>query len=184
MIKKRELRWIMKNRIAELSSSEKSGMGVRATFRLMLDPIFKRAHSVLLFLSREDEPETRTLIHAAQVDGKKVYLPRIKGDKLVCVPYREGDPTKVNEYGIEEPTAKEVSLSEALSIDLAIIPLVAFDKDKHRLGRGKGYYDRYLEFYPGVSVGYAFSLQECECVPTEKHDVKLNYIFTEKGRTL
>ena len=66
-----------------------------------------------------------------------------------------------------------------------LVPILAFDKNKHRLGYGKGYYDRYLNKYLKLknilTVGVAFSFQRHHKLPINKKDVKLNYIITEKG---
>jgi 5-formyltetrahydrofolate cyclo-ligase len=67
-----------------------------------------------------------------------------------------------------------------------MVPLVAFDKKLNRIGYGKGYYDRSLKRINKIkknviSVGVAYSFQECKNIPIEKHDFKLNYIFTERG---
>ena len=70
--------------------------------------------------------------------------------------------------------------------DIMLVPILAFDADKYRLGYGKGYYDRYLQKYKKkfrniLTVGVAFSFQKYHKLPTNKNDVKLNYILTEKG---
>lgn len=174
----------MRERIAALTPDEKRLMGVMASSGCIFDPIFEDARSVFIFNATEEEPMTRPIIRAALMNGKEVYLPRIEGDVMVCVPYREGDALAMNEYGISEPIAEALPFEKALALDLAIVPLVAFDKDKHRLGRGKGYYDRFLKRFSGVSLGYAFSVQECDSVPIEPHDVTLDYIFTEEGCVL
>ena len=67
-----------------------------------------------------------------------------------------------------------------------LVPLLAYDKNKFRLGYGKGYYDRFLNKYLKtnkniVTVGIAFSFQKCEKIPIDNFDVKLNYILNEKG---
>jgi len=67
-----------------------------------------------------------------------------------------------------------------------LAPIVAFDKYKNRLGYGKGYYDRILIKYISknpniITIGIAFSFQKYKKIPISKYDVKLNYIFTEKG---
>ena len=87
----------------------------------------------------------------------------------------------VNKFGLLEPTK-----SNFLIPDLMLIPIVAFDKDKYRLGYGKGFYDRYLNKYLKkfkniLTIGVAFSFQKHHKLPKDKNDVKLDYILTEKG---
>ena len=92
------------------------------------------------------------------------------------------EPLYVNDYGILEPknTKKEIIP------DLILVPLVAFDNQLNRIGYGKGYYDRNLKKIKKIkkniiSVGIAYSFQECASIPVNKYDFKLDYIFTERG---
>jgi 5-formyltetrahydrofolate cyclo-ligase len=88
---------------------------------------------------------------------------------------------QINKYGILEPVKSKLKIP-----NIILVPLLAFDKDKHRLGYGKGYYDRYLNKYLKkfkniLTVGVAFSFQKHHKLPINNRDVKLNYILTEKG---
>ena len=70
--------------------------------------------------------------------------------------------------------------------DIMLVPLLAFDKTKNRLGYGKGFYDRFLNRFLKqkkkiTTIGIAFSFQRYKKLPKSKHDVKLDYILTEKG---
>jgi len=92
------------------------------------------------------------------------------------------DPLKISKFGILEPNNNK---KETLP-DFVMVPLVAFDKNLNRIGYGKGYYDRSLKKIKKtkiktIFVGIAHSFQKCKNIPTNKHDIKLDYIFTEKG---
>ena len=92
------------------------------------------------------------------------------------------EPLKVNGYGFLEPTTN----TKTVSPDLVLVPLIAYDRFGNRLGYGKGYYDRFLGKYLKkhkniLTIGIAFSFQKYKKIPTSKHDVKLDYILTEKG---
>ena len=70
--------------------------------------------------------------------------------------------------------------------DVILVPLLSVDKEKYRLGYGKGFYDRYLSKYIKkfkniITVGVAFSFQKHHKLPKENNDIQLNYILTEKG---
>ena len=86
----------------------------------------------------------------------------------------------VNKYGILEPLK-----SKKIIPDIILVPLLAFDKNKNRLGYGKGFYDKYLKKMIKkkkiLTVGVAFSFQKYHKLPTNNKDVKLDYILTEKG---
>ena len=90
------------------------------------------------------------------------------------------EPLLVNKYGIPEPKKKNL-----IYPNIIIIPIVAFDKFKYRIGYGGGYYDRYLEkigkknFF--LSIGFAFSFQKVDRISKSNYDKKLNYIITEKN---
>ena len=87
----------------------------------------------------------------------------------------------VNKFGILEPAK-----SQAKVPDVMLVPMLAFDKKKYRLGYGRGFYDRYLNKYLKkfkniVTVGVAFSFQRHHKLPINQNDVKLDFIITEKG---
>ena len=89
----------------------------------------------------------------------------------------------INKFGVLEPIKAKVYVP-----DVIIVPVLSFDKEKYRLGYGKGFYDRYLNKYLKkfdniLTVGVAFSFQKHHKLPIDKNDVKLNFILTEKGIT-
>ena len=92
------------------------------------------------------------------------------------------EPLNVNKYGMLEPE----NSSKNIIPDLIMVPMVAFDNNLNRIGYGKGYYDRSLKKINkikknAISLGIAYSFQKCQKISTNKHDYKLDYIFTEKG---
>ena len=91
-------------------------------------------------------------------------------------------PLYVNKYGILEPE----SVKKEIIPDFVMVPLVAFDNQLNRIGYGKGYYDRSLRKIrknkkKTIFLGIAYSFQKCKRIPINKHDFKLDYIFTERG---
>jgi len=113
----------------------------------------------------------------------KIVLPVIKS--TISMSFKSwvfGEPLYVNEFGILEPKSSKKEFIP----DLIMVPLVAFDNKLNRIGYGKGYYDRSLKRINKIkkntiSLGMAYSFQKCKSVPVNKHDFKLNYIFTEQG---
>ncbi len=103
-------------------------------------------------------------------------------DNMKFVKWKLFDPLKINKYGFLEPAVSKKKLIP----DLILLPLVAFDKFKNRLGYGKGFYDKLLLKYQKkhqkvTTIGLAFSFQKYKKIPISKFDVKLDYILTEKG---
>ena len=93
----------------------------------------------------------------------------------------KNDILKVNRYGILEPFK-----SSKVTPNIALVPLLAFDKQKNRLGYGKGFYDKFLSRNKKINktiitVGVAFSFQKYNKLPINNKDFKLDYIITEKG---
>ena len=115
--------------------------------------------------------------------SKKIYfLAPIVTDKnnMNFFYIKKNDVFQVNKYGILEPiTTKKKSYLP----DIILLPLLAYDKNNYRLGYGKGYYDHYLNNQKKKikTIGIAYSFQETNKIPVDKHDVKMDYIFTEEG---
>ena len=113
----------------------------------------------------------------------KTILPVInEQNSMNFYKWKKGDILHVNKYGMLEPN----SSSKKVIPNIMLVPMLAFDNKKNRLGYGGGYYDRYLYKYLKrnknlLSVGVAFSFQEHKKLPISNRDVKLNYVLTEKG---
>ena len=95
--------------------------------------------------------------------------------------WRKNDILCLNKYGILEPIK-----SLKVEPSVILVPLIAFDKNKNRIGYGKGYYDKILNKYSNLnkrvlSIGVAFSFQKYNKIPINNKDFKLDYIITEKG---
>ena len=104
-----------------------------------------------------------------------------KNNSMEFYKWKHNEILYVNKYGIPEPT-KTIKMIPSV----ILIPLLAFDQNKNRLGYGKGYYDKYLFKYIKthkniLTVGVAFSFQKYNKLPVNKKDFKLNFIITEKG---
>ena len=116
------------------------------------------------------------------MSNKYILLPVIeKNNKMNFFSWKKNCVLLVNNYGILEPLKSKVKIP-----NLLLVPILAFDKEKYRLGYGKGFYDRYLNKYLKkfnniLTVGVAFSFQRYHKLPKNKNDVKLDYILTEKG---
>ncbi len=106
-----------------------------------------------------------------KLDNKNVCYPKIVGSNIEF--YKPDGFTK-GVFGIPEPNGE---LVEKEMIDLIIVPLLYFDKFNNRVGYGKGYYDRYLKDYKGITVGVAYDFQEVEEIDVKPTDVKLDYII-------
>ena len=112
----------------------------------------------------------------------KMFLPVInKNSSMYFYEWKNRDILQVNKFGMLEPVKTKAKIP-----NLILVPILAYDSKKYRLGYGKGFYDRYLNKYLKkfrniLTVGVAFSFQKHHKLPIDKNDVKLNYILTKKG---
>ena len=95
--------------------------------------------------------------------------------------WKKNDVLRLNSLGVPEPIKSKI-----ITPDIILVPMLAFDKNKTRLGYGKGFYDRYLNSLKrkkkrSLAIGIAFYFQKYNKLPTNKNDFKLDYIITEKG---
>lgn len=132
---------------------------------------------ILLYKALPDEVPTQTLIDKLVAQGKTVLLPRVVSDSEMEIRrYTGREDLEKSLYGIMEPTGE--LFTDYDTIDAAIIPGMAFDADGHRLGRGKGYYDRFLARVPSLyKIGLCFSWQMVEHVPYNEHDIVMDEII-------
>ena len=133
---------------------------------------WQNAQTVLLFASLPDEPDVMRLFERS----KRVCFPRFKADRGYesAIVERIQDLV-VGKFGIQEPPL-EADEVNALDIDITLVPGLAFDEACNRLGRGRGFYDRWLPQISGIKIGIGFDHQLIESVPTETHDHQLEMV--------
>ena len=141
--------------------------------------LFQSASCIALYYALPGEVQTQSFIEK-WYKRKRLLLPLVVGNDLRLLLYEGPDSLQSGSYGILEPKAngKEIPKEE---IDFIIVPGVAFDKSKNRMGRGKGFYDRLLSSLPIPKIGIAYDFQLVPEVPTDAFDKKMDYIITEKG---
>lgn len=159
--------------------------------RLFSTEYFKNAKTILFYASFKSEVDTMRCIAHALRSGKMVVLPLVDKVHKRLKLYEIKDLSELvpNYMGIPEPVAtrsRSVKLSE---IDLEIIPGIGFDLSGNRLGYGAGYYDRLLAYKKkklsglkrqAPAIALAFEEQIVERVPSESHDIKVDFIITDK----
>ena len=139
-------------------------------------PVWQQAQHILCYWSLPDELPTHDSVNRWLAEGKSIYLPRVKGDDLEIVPYLGAQSLDDdNQFHIGEPVGEAVNAS---CLELIIVPAVALDANRNRLGRGKGFYDRLLNTTTCPTIGVACDFQLVEEVPVEPHDHPLDCIVT------
>lgn len=133
------------------------------------------------YLALATEVSLEALYFDAVSARKRLYLPRVAKDgSLDYAAWRPGDPLVIGDYGQLEPVSR---MSPLATRSLVLVPGVAFDIGGHRLGRGRGCYDRALPWLEtfGPTVGLAYSKQVLQTIPYEDHDRRVDWVATEFG---
>jgi len=141
---------------------------------------FKKAKTVMFYIALRGEVNTDQMIKAAKQLGKIVAVPVCISDRISikpCILDGHGVMRK-GPYGVVEPAVKRPA--RLRDLDLIIVPGLAFDKKGNRLGRGKGYYDRFLGSLPKGTpiIGLAYDFQILPTVPTASHDVSVTHVIS------
>lgn len=178
-ITKSAVRAEVNTRVKALSHSRRAAASADACDLLLRQPIWQQAKSILFYAPLPAELDVWPLLTLALVERKTAALPRFlkeSGTYVACAVEDIDKDVSPGHLGVREPsdTCRQV----ALALDLILVPGVAFDLQGHRLGRGKGFYDKLLVDARGMTCGVAFDEQIVSEVPVEPHDVRLSCILT------
>mgnify|MGYP005762207093 FL=1 len=173
---KKELRQFIRNETRQYSSSQLEELSLSVLSRLNGNEHLQRAKTILMYYSLPDEVNTHAYIDQLLAEGKKILLPEvIDGENMVIREYTGKHDLKEGAFHIMEPIGSLFPEERYQELDLAIIPGMAFDENHNRLGRGKGYYDRFLQKIPQVyKIGICFPFQLVGEIPTEETDIKMD----------
>lgn len=156
-------------------TSEEKNLAAEKTFnKLEKLPEFQKARNVLMYWSMPDELPTHDFV-VKWSETKQMLLPVVKDNDMLIKPFSSKKELQQGKYGIWEPDVQKEFFEK---IDLVIVPGIAFDKQKSRLGRGKGYYDKYLNSRELMKIGICYDFQLLNEIPTDLFDVKMDKIIT------
>jgi 5-formyltetrahydrofolate cyclo-ligase len=177
MIREKDLVRKEINKLKEsLSDDTAADLSQKICRRLIQTDAFQRANRIALYYSIKGEVETVSLIEEWH-RTKKIALPVVSGRELLFYAYTGKENLTAGAFGTWEPTPSELMTME--EIDLFVLPGVAFDHNRNRMGRGKGYYDSCLSEIDKPIIGLCFGFQLKDHIPTEKHDKKMTLVITE-----
>lgn len=151
--------------------------------RLFETAQFKAAQTVMFYCSFGGEVETSDMMHQAKKIGKTIAVPVTIQNKKTIIPslVENFDQDLVaGPYGIAQPKPENQKPVDNNAIDLVVVPGVGFDRANNRLGRGQGYYDRFLKLLPSTTptVGLAFDFQIVDRLPdVQTHDVPVSLVL-------
>ena len=144
----------------------------------------RRGMALAIYNAVRGEVETESIREASFAAGTAVYYPCVTGPgEIAFFPYRKNDPWVEGAYGIPEPARPPDFPPKKDGFDFVLVPGIAFDRAGRRLGKGLGYYDRFLSRVSGSAlfVGFAYSEQIVTEVPVDEWDTRMDMIVTEEG---
>ena len=177
---KKELRLNFTSQRRQLSQEEVIASGISIGNLLQSLPIWNlQNYHVFLPIKRNNEIDTSPIIHLLRTKKKEVYIPKVKNESdLDSILLRENTELIENKWGIPEPSKGDAV--DPQIIDVVFIPLLVFDKRGHRVGYGKGYYDRFLRSCRGdvikIGLGYFEAIEEIQDINPE--DIAMDYCVT------
>ena len=178
-MEKKELRNLIRDRKRQYSSMQLAELSLDILARLSMNVHFQQAQTILAYYSLPDEVNTHSLIEQLLEKGKKVLLPVvIDRENMILREYTGRQDLKKGALHIMEPIGKQFPEQVYSQIDIAIIPGMSFDQRGNRLGRGKGYYDKFLQQVPYIyKIGICFDFQKVEQVPSGDTDIRMDEVI-------
>jgi 5-formyltetrahydrofolate cyclo-ligase len=182
--KKTEARRQLREMLTALPEDRRHAKSVSACSLLAASPEFAAARVIMIYLSTTTELDTAPLALKAWQNGKTVVAPKVSWDQRRMLPVEIHSLTAnmtSTGPGIREPmTGKPIPVE---FIDLVVVPGLGFSADGYRIGRGMGFYDRFLaqREFMGLSCGLAFEEQIYPDLPVLDHDMPLSMLVTDRG---
>ena len=181
----------MKIQRAGLTLEARVGAAHAFAKRLALDPVACCAitgrRKIGAYHAHQGELDLGIAIAWLREQGHTLYLPIIQNDMLVFGLFSGTESLQANQYRIFEPIPDPKTILQPLDLDIALIPLVAFDQYNNRLGMGKGYYDRAFQgrnpSEPPFLIGCGYDFQKISALQPKTHDIKMDLIISTPCKT-
>lgn len=178
---KKQFRKSLKEKRRNIPLSKKIIKDKEISNTIIHSDYFKNAKQVLVFSSTDGEFDTQYIIEGCRNLSKQVFYPICldTSGRMEFLQVDSAEDLKIGMYNILEPkqTCKKYIPTEN---DLIIVPCLSADKNRNRIGYGKGYYDRFLKDFNGVSICPCYSELLTDTLPTDENDIKINIIVTDK----
>ncbi|MBQ7855953.1 MAG: 5-formyltetrahydrofolate cyclo-ligase [Alistipes sp.] len=172
---KQKIRHEVKSKVKAISAEQKQPRSALIFSRIASLSAVQEAKTIALYAALPDEPQTAAFIEQLSLT-RRIVLPRVEGDDMEFYPY-DAEHIERGAFGIAEPQGGEAT--EPAEIEVMVVPGVAFTREGKRLGRGKGYYDRYLsrEGFRATTIGVCYTEQLVEEIPDEPHDIDMDVVI-------
>lgn len=180
------LRRRLRDVLVGMSDADRHAKSIAACTLLASTAEFAAASTVMLYLSTSMEVDTAPLALKCWQAGKAVVVPRVSWDQRRILPVEISSlqtGLTTGGHGIREPDPNSGKPIPIDLIDLVVVPGLGFSENGYRIGRGMGFYDRFLAQpdFAGVSCGLAFSDQVEPEIPVLDHDMPLSMLVTDRG---
>jgi 5-formyltetrahydrofolate cyclo-ligase len=179
---KKELRRRLQAVLTSIPPAALSQRSRVAADLLFNEPEYRRAEVMMVYLSHTQEADTTRIVLQAWQDRKRILAPQVSWESKAMIPIEirnlDIDVAR-NNLGLREPIEGPPIPIEL--IDLVIVPGLAFDGAGNRLGRGRGFYDRFLARpnFRGIACGFALETQMVDAIPAGPHDMKIDMLVTD-----
>lgn len=179
---KASIRRVMRRRRRALTPTEVAAAGAAVTAAVLALDEYRAAPLLLAYVAADHEVPTAALIASAHAAGKRVFLPRLDGERMVFAEHRPGDELRPGAFAIPAPQGEPADAA-AVAAAIAFVPVVAWDDAGGRIGRGGGHYDRAFAgpARPRCLVGLAYAFQQVPTVPRDPWDLRLDRVVSERG---
>jgi len=181
-LSKNVIRKTVLERILSMSEEQKRIKSLKIISRLKSIEEFSEAKCIMVYVSKHDEVDTTGLIKDILQSGRRVVVPMVDKESGELAPCEISSLEELSPgaFGVREPKPGDARVVDVDEIDLVIVPGRAFDKNCNRLGRGMGYFDRFLKkLNRSKTIGLAFSEQVFDSIPSDANDVKVDAVVTE-----
>jgi 5-formyltetrahydrofolate cyclo-ligase len=175
---KKELRREMGEKAKAADPLVCSRLSEQVALRVEALPQFRAARTVALYSATAGEVSLSTLI-GRWMGEKTLLLPAVDGNDMFFREFNGSTPMRRGPFGIMEPAVGEAFPPR--DIDLIVVPGVAFSRCRQRLGRGKGFYDKFLPQTGAYKAGVCFEAHLVDIIACDPHDIEMDIIVTPKG---
>jgi len=181
---KAAIRRQLRETLAAMSEADRHAKSIAACALVASSPEFTSASTIMLYLSMTQEVDTAPLALRAWQSGKTVVVPKVSWDQKRMLPVEITSlhaGLTTSGLGVREPVSGKPVPNNL--IDLVVVPGLGFTATGYRIGRGMGFYDRFLaqSDFMGVSCGLAFEEQIVDTIPVLDHDMPLSMLVTDRG---